>query len=152
MQVSPTGLNAPTRRLLRALVGGLIGGAVLDGYLLASGAAAFPGAYEFIASAVVGPVAYSGGQYIAMGVSLHFAISIFWALLYALVAGQTGRLRHWVAGGAGLGVVAWAVMQEVEIYVHLSAHFPTGGAALGQAAIHIVFFGWPVAAWMRRTA
>lgn len=141
---------APARRLLRALAAGLIGGAVLDGFLLASGLAMYPGAYEYIASAVVGPAAYRGGQFIAMGVALHFAISIFWALLYALVAGQTGQLRRWSAGGAILGVVAWAVMQAVQIYVGLIAHFPTGGTAFAQAAIHVVFYGWPVALWMSR--
>lgn len=126
-----------------------MGGAILILLLLAAGLARYPLVFLTMAAAVVGQVAFTGGRFVAMGIALHFAIAIFWALVYALIAGQLGLLRRWMAGGAILGLVAWAAMQQVQIYVHLRNGPPPWRLALAVAAFHVFFFGWPLARLLR---
>jgi len=120
------------------------------GALAVVAGARFPISYQFIASGLVGPVAYTAERYAYMGVALHFAVAVAWALGYMLVASHTGRLRQWVPGGIALGLAAWAGMQVVLWGLGMTAGLGGAGQAFRAAGEHVVFFGLLVAWLLRR--
>jgi hypothetical protein len=128
----------------RAVIAGIVGGIMIDLFLVVIRAASFPGMYASIAEAAVGRAAYSWQSYIALGIGLHFAISIVAALAYAYLGSALHLLRRWLVGGTLLGVVLMVVMHGVQ---HLVGRHPplTAAALLTGLIAHVVFFGWPVA-------
>jgi hypothetical protein len=112
------------------LVTGLIAGA-LDAvaavlFFLARGNKQ-PGAlFRYIASAVYGKAAFTGGAgMIAMGILFHFAIAFFWVgcyfALYPLIAGlNTGIIIDAVV----YGLVVWAMMNLVVVPLSRAARRP----------------------------
>jgi len=133
-------LNIP-----RAIAAGVIGGAVVDLFLIIVRAAPFPGIYQFIASALVGPVAFTSSAYILLGLVMHFAISIVAALAYAYVATRSRALiENPTLWGAIFGVGVMVVMQVVTGVAHVSPPPTVIGIVIGLLS-HVVFFGLPVA-------
>ncbi len=131
--------------LARVVLAGIVGGTVVDTFLVAVHAAPFPGIYQFIASTVVGPVAYTSSSYIALGLLMHFAISIVFATAYALVAERNAALiERPIVWGAVFGVAVMIVMQIVTGLAHASQPPSVAGITLGLVA-HVIFFGLPVA-------
>jgi hypothetical protein len=128
----------------RAVIAGIVGGITIHLFLVAIRAAAFPGMYIHIAEAVVGRAAYSWSSYIALGIGLHFTISIVAALAYAYLGSALHMLPRWLAGGTLLGVVVLVVMHGVLYFAGRGAPL-TAPALLTSLVAHIVFFGWPVA-------
>lgn len=146
------GAGVPSVRAVpygRAVVAGIIGGILIDLFLVLTGSAPFPGIYQFVASGLVGKVAFSSPSYIWLGVVLHFVISIVWALLYAWAAGAAHTLGRWVLGGLVFGIVVMVVMQLVEKISHTSQPM-TFAAVVGGLIAHVVFFGWPVGWFLSR--
>jgi hypothetical protein len=136
--------------LKRAVTAGLIGGVVVDLFLILIRVAPFPGIYQFIASTVVGPVAFSSSAYIALGVVMHFVISIIFALAYAFIAQRSPvLLEHPIRWGAIFGVAVMLVMQVVTGVAHASQPPTVQGIVIGLIA-HVVFFGLPVAWYIAR--
>jgi len=137
--------------LVPAVFAGIIGGIIVDAYLILSGQAPFPTIWQFVASTLVGKVAYTSPAYIALGLAMHFAISIFWAVLYLYVWRALNTPNNWVLGAVALGIAA-----DIGMSILLAA---TGNARpLGVVPIvmglitHIVFFALPVTWYLSRNA
>ncbi len=129
----------------RILLAGVVGGVVVDAFLIAIHAAPFPGIYQFIASTVVGPAAYTSSSYIALGLLMHFAISIVFAAAYAFAAERKAALvEQPILWGAIFGVAVMIVMQIVTGLAHASKPPTVTSIVLGLVS-HVVFFGIPVA-------
>src|SRR5450755_2112863 len=131
--------------IARAVTAGLIGGTTVDLFLILARVAPFPGIYQFIASTVVGPVAFTSTAYIALGLALHFFISIVFALAYAWAAARSRALtENPTAWGAVFGIAVMLVMQVVTGLAHAAQPPSVMGIVVGLIA-HVVFFGLPVA-------
>jgi hypothetical protein len=131
--------------IARAVTAGLIGGVAVDLFLIVARVAPFPGIYQFIASTVVGPVAFTSTAYIGLGLALHFFISIVAALVYGWAATRSRALiEHPTAWGALFGLGVMLVMQVVTAVAHAAQPPSVVGIVVGLIA-HVVFFGLPVA-------
>lgn len=112
--------------LVPAIVGGVLGGIIIDLYLIVVGHQPIPGLWQFVASTLVGPQAFSSPSWAVLGIVLHFVTSIFWAIVYVYV---WRNLSSWVVGGLVWGVVV-AVCMSLFLMVKASAPFPTGIALI----------------------
>jgi hypothetical protein len=134
----------------RAVTAGLLGGVVVDLFLILARVVPFPGVYQFIASNLVGPVAYTSGSYIALGLVMHFLISIVFALAYSFAAARSkALLEHPTLWGAIFGLAVFVVMQVVLGAAHTAQPPTVQGIVIGLIS-HIVFFGLPVAWYIAR--
>jgi hypothetical protein len=134
----------------RAITAGFLGGIIVDLFLIIVRAAPFPGVYQFIASTLVGPVAFTSSSYIALGLLMHFLISIAFALGFGFVAsGFRAVLDQPLAWGAIFGLAVYAVMESVLTLAHSAQPPSVKGIVIGLIA-HIVFFGLPVALYYTR--
>lgn len=140
--------SARTSPLVKGIVAGLIGGILIDLFLIVARFAPFPGIWQFVASGLVGKVAFTSSAYIALGLLMHFTISIVWATLYAYAA--SGRNWNWLLGGAVFGTIVMIGMQIVQIVSHLEPGIPGPGMLFGVLMTHVLFFGWPVAWYVAR--
>jgi hypothetical protein len=133
----------------RAVVAGIIGGLLIDLFLIVFRFAPFPGVYQFIASGLVGKVAFTSSSYIFLGLLIHFGISIAWAEIYAYVASAARALDKWLVSGLIFGVIVFIVMQIVTISKGMAPAPTATGIVVGLIA-HVGFFGWPVAWYLRK--
>jgi hypothetical protein len=62
---------------------GVLGGILIDAFLVVANHTGIISVWQFVASALVGPAAFSSQSYAALGFAMHFAISIVWASIYA---------------------------------------------------------------------
>jgi uncharacterized membrane protein YagU involved in acid resistance len=138
-------------QLFAGLAAGIIAGIVIDAFLLvttiAGGASPTQalGIYSWIASVAFGHAILSSPAAPALGVLLHFAVSIFWALGYVyLVRSQPQLLtRPWLSG-AGFGLVVYCFM-EIMLITAGEYHRPKPPELAVGLVAHIVFFGMTVA-------
>src|SRR5664279_4376720 len=136
--------------LPRAVTAGFLGGAAIDLFLFLVRAMPFPGAYQFIASTLVGPVAFTSSSYIALGVVMHFLISVAFALAYAFVASRSRALLDQpLAWGAIFGLAVYVVVEGVLSLAHAAGPPSVKGVVISLIA-HVVFFGLPVALFIGR--
>lgn len=135
------------RLMGRAIVAGIIGGILIDLYLFAVHAAPFPGIYQYVSSALVGKAAFASPSYIWLGLAIHFAVAIGWALLYAYAVSAMHAARRWVVGGLVLGVVVMIVMMIVQMVLKMAPPLTTRNLVINLVG-HVVFYGWPVAAYL----
>ncbi len=150
MSIRTTGVNRG-QLAGRAVGAGIIGGILIDLFLALSKSAPFPGVYQFVASGLVGKTAFTSSSYIALGVAMHFVISIVWALIYAFTANAADKLEAWLAGGIVFGIVVMIVMTIVQTLAHL-AGAPTVQTIIMGLIAHIVFFGLPIAWFLSQRA
>jgi uncharacterized membrane protein YagU involved in acid resistance len=137
-------------QLLAGLAAGITGGIVIDAFLFAMArvGGATPaqalGMYPWIASVLFGPAILGSPAAPALGVVLHFGVSIFWALGYVyLIRSQPQLLTRPILSGAGFGLVVYVFM-EIMLITAGQFHRPKP-AELGTALLaHIVFFGMTV--------
>lgn len=144
---------APAARstpLVKGIVAGILGGILVDAFLIITRQAPFPGIWQFVASGLVGPVAFTSSSYIALGLLIHFIVSIVWATLYAYVA--INRHWNWLLAGTIFGIVVMIGMMIVTRLAHMAAPPPTAFGAFMSLVAHVVFFGWPVAWYVGRRA
>lgn len=138
-------------QLLAGIAAGIVGGILIDAFLLAMAFArgATPtqalGMYPWIASVVFGHGIIGNPAAPALGVLLHFAVSIGWALGYVyLVRSQPQLLTRPFLSGAGFGLVVYCFMQI--ILIAAGEYHRPNPAQLGIGLVaHTVFFGMPVA-------
>lgn len=132
------------------LVAGAVGAILIDAYPLAllvgtghtTGAGGF---YRYIASAAIGPAAYTSSGGVPLGVSLHVLVSVGWGLGYAYVAARTPQVRsHPLRSGIAFGVVVSIAMQIVEVTANVF-RLPDEAGLLNGFIAHVVFFGVPIA-------
>ncbi len=149
----PRSIIAPARRinlLPHGIVAGLVAGVAIDLFLFVTGVAKAPGVYQFIASTLVGKAAFAAPAYIWLGLAMHFAISIAWGALYAVLAQRIGTamLDRPLVSGLTYGLVVWIGMQALLYAAHVW-HPPASAAALAiSLAAHTLFFGLPIAAYV----
>ena len=136
-------------------VAGVIGGALIDTFLVIANHATYIQIWQFVASAVVGGAAFASPSYAILGFAMHFAISIVWASIYAWAAfGPVPALfRAPVLSGLLYGVVVMIGMTLVLIVNHVGpAGVPDAGTLAKSLIAHTVFFGLPVALYVSRAA
>jgi uncharacterized membrane protein YagU involved in acid resistance len=143
--------------LAAVLPGGLVGGA-LD-IVFAISFAAYNGVgpvrlLQTVASGVLGTAAFAGGvPTAALGLALHFALSLLWATIFlglALVA--PSLVRHPLAAGMVFGIGVFLAMRLVVL--PLSAFpYPVSFKPLATTLdllSHMLLFGVPIAVAARR--
>jgi len=141
----------------RGIAAGFGGAILIDGYLLVvlvafSRVATATGFYEFVASGAIGSGAYRQPGGVAIGVAVHFLVSVAWGVGYAYVASRTPQVRaHPLMSGVVFGIVVMIAMQLVEVAANIY-RAPDSFSFLTALVGHIVFFGVPVAFVYRRLA
>jgi hypothetical protein len=130
-----------------AVVAGLIGGVIVDAFLALVLRSSPLQIWQYVASAIVGQVAYASLWYAALGFVVHFAVSIFWAVLYVAVVNAVGQTRNWIVGGIVWGVLVDAAMYGI-LAIKTGISF-TQGFEQGLLA-HVIFYGLPVAYYVAR--
>lgn len=134
-----------------AVLGGIIGGIIVDLFLIVVGHQPVPGLWQFVASTLVGPVAFTSVNYAFLGLVLHAITSIFWAILYVFVWRMVSSLSNWLLGGIVWGVVVWAAMTGFLIFRGVPA--PATALAIGMGLLaHIVFYALPMTWYVSRSA
>jgi hypothetical protein len=104
--------------------------------------------FQYIASAAIGPDAFSGGVATALlGVFFHYLIATVWcALLYSVYTFLHKIVRHWVAVGIVWGVVIWCGMNLAVLPMSRLTLRPFDAKqALTAATILILAVGIPAA-------
>lgn len=125
--------------------------AVLHAYLRSG---ILPGQiFRFIASALLGEAAYSGGNgVIALGVLLHFVVAGIWAAVFFIAYPRLRLLRRnkWLTGPA-YGIFVWLMMNFAVLPLTalpgMAINWPS--AAIG-ILIHMFVVGLPIVAMTRR--
>lgn len=140
------------RTVVAAIAAGVVAGitivacfALFNLVLLPTPGFTLGGFFAFDAAALVGKIAYTSDAYVALGVGLHFAVAIGWAVGYAIVAERQAQLvTRPLISGAAFGLIVYFAMQLVLVAANLY-RIPTPGE-LGIALLaHLVFYGIPVA-------
>lgn len=147
------GLNG--RRQWRAIfLGGATAGALDLIYVISVfGLLGLPASniVQTIASGILGKAAFAGGAAtVALGVGLHFMMTLIMAGIYYLMAPDTLRRRPFI-GGPLYGAAIWLVMNF--IVVPLSAApigIPPAPIAVADFACHMFLVGLPIAWFSRR--
>lgn len=142
---------------LRSLYGAtaiaaIIGGVILDLKLIVIDHAPVPGLWQFIASTMFGPVAFSNTAYALVGLIMHFITSFFWAYLYLFVWSRINSLKNWIVGGLVWGLVAMIGMTTFLVLKGAMPMPTMGWPVLSSAIGHTIFFGLPVAWYIARSA
>jgi hypothetical protein len=138
-----------------SIVAGVIGGTLIDTFLVFANHATYVQIWQFVASGIVGGAAFASPNYAILGFAMHFAISIVWASIYAWAAfGPMPALaRAPVLSGLLYGVVVMIGMTIVLMVNHVGAAGIPDAATLVKSLIaHTVFFGLPVALYVSRAA
>jgi hypothetical protein len=141
--------------LVTGIVAGLIGGVLIESFLAIANHANVIQIWQFVASGVVGGVAFTSSNYAVLGFAMHFAISIVWATIYTWAAlGPLPTLaRHPVVSGLLYGAVVMIGMDVLLIVKHVGpGGLPDPGSLFISLIAHTVFFGLPVALFVGKTA
>jgi uncharacterized membrane protein YagU involved in acid resistance len=139
------------RIAIQAIVAGFAGGICTDIYLWATTVAPVHGdmmqLWQWVASAVVGKIAFTSASYAWLGLVAHFAVAIAWAGGYAyLAASRPFMNERWYISGPAYGAVVYLFMQLVLLgagaFVWPSSYLGFVNLLLGA---HMLFYGLPVA-------
>ncbi len=136
--------------VVAGVTAGLAGAVIVDVYLIVVlvvllHSMSVPALYQFVASGAIGKGAYSLPAAVYLGIALHVAVSLAWAVGYAYVAAQTPQvLRRPLLSGTAFGFVVMLAMQLVEVAAGIYT-LPTTGSLANEILAHTVFFGIPVA-------
>lgn len=143
-------LKAQRPLLATVFIGSTVG--ILDGAAAVISSFARSGVtpdkvFKYISSAVWGKAAYSGGgEMIALGVFLHFAVAYIWGALFFTAYPRVRLLQQnkWLVGCA-YGLFVWLMMNLVVLRFTLAPKlkFSWEGAATGWG-IHMLCVGIPV--------
>jgi hypothetical protein len=135
---------------LPAFIAGIIGAILTDAFLSIAQHTSPIHVWQFIASAAIGPVAFTSSSYAAIGVVLHLFIAIVWAYLYAYVAHALKMLHNWILGGIVWGIVVDVVMDAI-VTARGALEPQTLNSVIFGLITNVVFFGLPVAWYLSRT-
>ncbi len=145
-------ITHPSARSLFAggFVAGIIGGFLIDGFLLVVHVAHFPARYEWIASSIVGRAAFANTDFVWLGIALHFCIAVAAATAYAYLGQIAGLLGRPLVGGIIFGIILNGIT-DLTVYEMRMGALPTSPHDIGVGlAAHVVFFGIPVAWFLSR--
>jgi hypothetical protein len=135
---------------LHTFVAGIIGAVGTDAFISIVHRISPAKVWQFIASAVFGPVAYASPQYAAIGLALHLITALFWAYLYAFVWTRVNSLRNWVAGGIIWGIVVTACMDAFEAFRGVLGPL-TPTSVILSLITNVVFYALLVAWYLSRS-
>jgi hypothetical protein len=141
----------------QALLAGIAGAVLFDAYLwptniMPSHSTIFA-MWQWVASAVVGPVALTSPTYAWLGMLVHLAVSIGWAGGYAyLTRSQPFLNQRWLISGLFYGFMVYVFMQLVMLGAHVFVFPDNADVVLNSVIAHCVFFGLPVAYVVAKTA
>jgi hypothetical protein len=122
----------------QALLAGIISGLIFELYERFNA--------QWIASAAVGPAAFTDAAYGWLGLALHFIVSIGWAGGYAYFAQlQPFVNARWAISGLVYGVIVQMFMTLLLLGAHTFTFPATPNIFLNQLLAHAVFFGVPLA-------
>ncbi len=143
----------PSAVAITGLAAGVLGGALIDAFLSIANHTPVIQIWQFVASALVGPAAFSASGFAALGFAMHFAISIGWALLFVVLATVPlpWLARRPIAGGLAFGAFVMICMTALLAFAHVG---PAGPPALPMVLTsliaHTAFFGVPIALYSAR--
>lgn len=141
------------RLVYDAIVAGVIAGIVTDAFLFATRASPFPTAYNFVASTLVGNVAYTSSAYLALGVLMHFVISAGWGALYGVAAQRFRQLlAHPLISGLVFGLIVLVGMQLILVAAGAWKAPASVMSFVNTLLSHTVFFAMPIAWYVSRAA
>ena len=103
--------------------------------------------FQYIASALLGPAAFSGGAASGiLGAFCHFFIALTWSAVIFMLHPLISRLaKGKVAKSILYGIVIWSVMNLVVLPISLVTQGPfTLGRVFTGAAVLVVAAGWPM--------
>ncbi|HUA10143.1 MAG TPA: hypothetical protein VMA98_12825 [Candidatus Acidoferrales bacterium] len=134
----------------QAIAAGFAGAIVIDAYLWLATIVPAHGSllamWQWVASAAIGPVAFSSGTFAWFGLLVHVIVSIGWAGGYAYFA-QTQKFvsARWFVSGFVYGIIVYCFMLLLLLGAHAFV-VPSGPLAILNAVLaHTLFFGVPVA-------
>jgi hypothetical protein len=134
---------------LQTFIAGIIGAIGTDAFISIAHQTSPINVWQFIASAVFGPVAYTSPQYAAIGLVLHLITALFWAYLYRFVWTRLNSLRNWVLGGIVWGIVVTVCMDAIEAFRGVLGPLTPTSVILGLNT-NVVFYGLLVAWYLSR--
>jgi hypothetical protein len=105
------------------------------------------GVYNYIASAVFGPVALTGGlSYAFLGLLFHYFIAFCWTRLFFFIYPRLRLMSiNRVATGISYGLFIWVIMNRIVVPLSNTPKFPFRfQSALIGASILIVMIGLPL--------
>lgn len=140
-------LRTPSERRLilgGGAVAGVVGGIVVSVLMFIMAAArgqnlwvgAKMGAYPFLRDRVMAPGFDAGA--VVLGLVDHFAVSIIWGILFALVAFGLSR-RATIGAGAVWGIVVWFAMCYAVLPIVGAGALVRGMLVRGAIVEHVVF-------------
>lgn len=129
-----------------AILAGIIGGILVDAFLAIMFKVSPVTLWTNVAATAVGP-----GSAWWVGMLVHFAISIVWALLYVLIFNALGQLKNWIVGAIVWGLVVDACMQFIVATKTGGSWWQGFSSPVGLCA-HIVFYALPVALYLASAA
>jgi hypothetical protein len=136
--------------VVAGVAAGVAGAIFIDAYLIvvlvfALHSTSIAGLYDYVASGAIGQAAYASSTAPYLGVALHVAVSLTWAIGYAYVAARTPQvLQRPLLSGVAFGFVVMVAMQLVEVAAGIY-RVPTTLSLGNDFVAHTVFFGIPVA-------
>jgi hypothetical protein len=136
---------------LHTFVAGIIGAIGTDAFISIARQVSPVKVWQFIASAVFGPVAYASPEYAATGLVLHLVTALFWAYLYSLVWRRVSSLRNWVLGGIVWGIVVTVCMDAFEAFRGVLGPLTPSSVVFGLTT-NVVFYGLLVAWYLNHAA
>lgn len=106
---APTAPNAALLVLLSTIAVGVLDGSFAIVLYVVMGSSSVARLFQGIASALIGPVAYSGGvKTFALGVVLHFLVALAWSVIFLLALRATRIIPRMLAWRFGaLDVAVW---------------------------------------------
>ena len=138
------------RVAIQGVVAGLVGAALIDGYLWATTLlpqhAGIASLWRWIASAVLGKSAFGNPSAAAIGALVHGLVSIGWAAGYAYIAATRPATTHrWLVAGIVYGLIVYVIMQAILLADNNFTFPPNPNAFVNAVLAHTIFFGLPVA-------
>lgn len=129
-----------------AITAGIIGGILVDAFL----AIMFKTSPLMLWGNIAATVAGQASPW-WIGLVVHFAVSIFWAVLYAYVFSAIGQLKNWIVGAIVWGLIVDACMQLIVAVKTGGSWWQSFATPIGLTA-HIVFYALPVALYLASAA
>jgi hypothetical protein len=127
---------------VQAIIGGILGGIIVDAFLALDLHVTADVLESRNAALIAGP-----GASPLLGVSVHFAIAIVWALIYAYAFNAIGKLRNWILGTIVFGIVVNAVMNFA---ITTKTGDAWGNGFVRDLIPNVVFYALPVAFYLAR--
>ena len=146
-------------RAVRAITTGAVVAGALDAifsviaYVFVLHAFSIIGVLQYIASGLLGSVAFSGGLLTAgLGVAIHFSIAFAFATLYYAASRRLAALRvQPISFGLAYGAAIWLFMDLIVLPLTGTPKSPfNGGLFTAFLLDHAVFVGLPIALAVRR--